>query len=238
MHSLIGFETFEIRYQTRMRTLRMPIAMAPHGVPSAETSEVWGLISDVHGNYPALEEALRALGAAGARRLAFLGDYLGRGDSDRCVTRIRETADVAIVGNRDLDWQDRVAPASKAWVLELPRTASIGPLVLSHGDPRLTPPLSTSQISRDFLKAWQEMDRRAARVWAFGHSHHARVWRKASPAQVAELLESPRVALDADYRYFVNVGTTGLPFPGKGGPSVALVDLARGIVRQIPLTQV
>ena len=37
------------------------------------------------------------------------------------------------------------------------------------------------------------------------------------------------------YRYFVNVGTTGLPFPGKGGPSVALVDLARGIVRQIAL---
>ena len=48
--------------------------------------DVWGLISDVHGNYPALEEALRALGAAGARRLAFLGDYLGRGDSSSSAT--------------------------------------------------------------------------------------------------------------------------------------------------------
>lgn len=37
-------------------------------------TDVWGLISDVHGNYPALEQALRALGVAGARRLAFLGD--------------------------------------------------------------------------------------------------------------------------------------------------------------------
>src|SRR5437899_5028788 len=119
--------------------LRVRAALAQHDTDIAVSETmVWGLISDVHGNYPALEEALRALGAAGARRLAFLGDYLGRGDSDRCVTRIRETADVAIVGNRDLDWQDRVAPASKAWVLELPRTASIGPLVLSHGDPRLT----------------------------------------------------------------------------------------------------
>jgi hypothetical protein len=43
--------------------------------------------------------------------------------------------------------------------------------------------------------------------------------------------------LEREYRYFVNVGTTGLPFPGKGGPSVALVDLSGGIVRQIPLVQ-
>ena len=199
---------------------------------------VWGLISDVHGNYAALEQALSVLREAGAERLAFLGDYLGRGDSDRCVTRIRDTADVAIVGNRDLDWQDRVAPASKAWVLSLPRTASIGPLVLSHGDARLTPPLSTSQIGKDFLRAWQEMDRSHATLWGFGHSHHARVWRKASPAQSAELLQQERVSMDAEYRYFVNVGTTGLPFPGKGRPSVALVDLGRGIVRQIPLFQV
>src|SRR5215218_8426633 len=97
---------------------------------SAEThadTRVWGLVSDVHGNYPALEQALQILSGAGATRLAFLGDYLGRGDSDRCVQRIRETADVAIVGNRDLDWQDRVSLASKTWVLGLPRVASVGP---------------------------------------------------------------------------------------------------------------
>src|SRR5215218_6470238 len=100
---------------------------------------VWGLVSDVHGNYAALEAALGVLDAAGAERLAFLGDYLGRGDADRCVARIREVADAAIVGNRDLDWQDRVSSASKAWVLGLPRTAQLGPLLLSHGDARLTP---------------------------------------------------------------------------------------------------
>jgi predicted phosphodiesterase len=200
--------------------------------------EVWGLVSDVHGNLAALDEALRVLGAAGAQRLAFLGDYLGRGDSDSCVRRIRAVADVAIVGNRDLDWQDRVAPSSKAWVVGLPRTAYAGPILLSHGDPRLTPTLSTSQIGRDFPKAWQALDEHQRRIWAFGHSHHARVWRKAGPALTAELLASERAVLEPEYRYFVNVGTTGLPFPGKGGPSVALVDLAHGIVRQIPLDQV
>jgi len=153
------------------------------------------------------------------------------------VRRIRDVADVAILGNRDLDWQDRVAPASKAWVLQLPRSVCAGAVLLSHGDPRLTPALSTAQIGRGFPRAWQEMDRYDSRIWAFGHSHNARVWRKASPARAAEPLDGQDVELAPEYRYFVNVGTTGLPFPGKGGPSVALVDLARGIVRQIALKQ-
>ena len=196
---------------------------------------MWGLISDVHGNYPALEEALRVLSAAGATQLAFLGDYLGRGDSDRCVQRIREMADVAIVGNRDLDWQDRVSDASKAWVLGLPRTACVGQLLVTHGDARLTAGLSTSQIGRDFQKPWQEMERASAQVWAFGHSHHARTWRKADFAAPAEALPRALAHVEAGYRYFVNVGTTGLPFPGKGGPSVAVVDFDTGRVRHIAL---
>src|SRR3982074_1398124 len=96
-----------------------------NGKSSGDRS-VWGLISDVHGNLAALEEALNVVADAGAQRLAFLGDYLGRGDSDRCVQRIRQVADIAIVGNRDLDWQDRVSAESKAWVLGLPRVTSCG----------------------------------------------------------------------------------------------------------------
>src|ERR1700716_3136231 len=95
-----------------------------------EQDQVWGLVSDVHGNYAALEQALTLLSAAGAGRFAALGDYLGRGDNERCVRRIRDVAEVAILGNRDLDWQDRVSAASKAWVLGLPLVACVGPLLL------------------------------------------------------------------------------------------------------------
>jgi predicted phosphodiesterase len=202
---------------------------------SAADTHVWGLIADVHGNYPALEDALRILSDAGAQRLAFLGDYLGRGDSDRCVRRIREVAEVAIVGNRDLDWQERVSAESKAWVLGLPRVVGVDGLVFSHGDARLTPALSTSQIGRDFLRAFADMERIDARVWAFGHSHFARLWRKASAAGQAEQITADVARIDQAYRYFLNVGTTGLPFPGKGGPSVALVDFGRAEVRHLPL---
>jgi predicted phosphodiesterase len=193
------------------------------------------LISDVHGNYTALVEALLLLERAGATRLAFLGDYLGRGDSDRCVERIRDVTDVAIVGNRDLDWQDRVAAASKAWVLGLPRMACVDGLLLTHGDARLTPTLSTAQIGRDFLKPWAELERVEARVWIFGHSHFARTWRKASVAEPAQALSAAPTSIEDRYRYMVNVGTTGLPFPGKGGPSVAVVDFAHGTISHLPV---
>ena len=202
---------------------------------SSVAAPVWGLISDVHGNLPALEMALRVLADAGAERLAFLGDYLGRGDSDRCVQRIREVADVAIVGNRDLDWQDRVSTESKRWVLGLPRSASVGPLLLTHGDARLTPALGTTQIGRNFRRAFVEMERSQAKVWAFGHSHHARLWRKASADGSTEQVSGDSSPLIGGFRYFLNVGTTGLPFGGKGGPSVALVDFARLEVRHLAL---
>ncbi len=206
-----------------------------HSGKSSGQAHVWGLVSDVHGNYPALEEALRVLAAAGAQRLAFLGDYLGRGDSDRCVQRIRQVAEVAVVGNRDLDWQDRVSGDSRAWVLGLPRVAALDGLMFSHGDARLTAALGTSQIGRDFVRAFVEMQRADAWLWAFGHSHNARLWRKAFAAGPAEQMTAAIARLELGYRYFLNVGTTGLPFPGKGGPSVALVDFARSEVRHLPL---
>jgi predicted phosphodiesterase len=199
-------------------------------------SEVWGLISDVHGNYVALEEALRVLADAGARKLAFLGDYLGRGDSDRCVARIKEVADLAIVGNRDLDWQDRVSPASKAFVSNLPRTAHSGRLLMSHGDARLTPRLSTAEIGRGFARVWPQLEQHEAQVWAFGHSHHARLWRLPGHRD-PELIGTDCVTIEPHARYCVNVGTTGLPFPGKGGPSVALVDFVQDQIRHVPLVQ-
>jgi len=197
--------------------------------------KIWGLVADVHGNLPALEEALAVLRAAGATRLAFLGDYLGRGESDACARRIRDVADLAVVGNRDLDWQHRVASETRDWVLSLPPTASQDGLLVAHGDARLTRRLGTNQITRQFADAWIEMDACDATVLAFGHSHFARVWRKPAASAVAEPLGS-RVVMEAGYRYFVNVGTTGLPFPGKGGPSVAVVDLQSRCIRQLALT--
>jgi predicted phosphodiesterase len=196
---------------------------------------IWGLLTDVHGNLGALQRALTILERAGAIRLACLGDTLGRGDPEGCVRILRDVTHVALVGNRDLDWQHRVSDETRAWVLSLPRLASTDGLLLSHGDRALTRELGTDQSRRQFREAGQMLDQAAAQVWAFGHSHHARTWRKLADASETELLGTQDVVMEPDARYFVNVGTTGRPFPGKGGPSVAIVDLASGLIRHLPV---
>ena len=123
--------------------------------------------------------------------------------------------------------------ATRAYVLTLPRTEQAGRLLVSHGDARLTPALSTSQIARGFVRVWPEMEQRHAQVWAFGHSHHARVWRNG-----AQVSQRDGVPIDDDARYCLNVGTTGLPFPGKGAPSVAVVDFVHGQIRQLTLERI
>jgi len=186
----------------------------------------WGFISDVHGNRPALEQAIAVCRANGAERLVYLGDLLGRGNSDACVDLVRATAALSVVGNRDLDWDERVSPNSRAYVLALPRLAEASDFVAVHGDARLTPALGSADLRRGFGRAYGWLRGHDKRLLFFGHTHRARVWRKASLDAEPDLLGGWRVDLPAvdGTVYLVNVGTTGLPFPGKGPPSCVLYD--------------
>ena len=206
---------------------------------------IWALISDVHGNLPALRRAVELCRERGAERFAFLGDSLGRGDSDGCVALIRSLADVAVVGNRDLDWRDRVGPASRAYVLSLPVAERAEDFLAVHGDARLDRDLNTDEARRGFRRAYARLVRDRARVGLLGHSHRARVWRLPGPDREPELLHDaaadsagatiPLPEIDPATRYVVNVGTTGLPFPGKGPPSCAVYDPAVRAVEIVPL---
>lgn len=201
----------------------------------------WGLLSDIHGNLPALKRALGEFQSRDVERIAVLGDNLGRGDSDGCVRLIRSVAELSVVGNRDLDWHDRVSAESREYVLGLPRLAAADDLVFTHGDPRLTRELSTAETASGFKRARAWMASHKARVWFFGHSHRARVWRIPDPGSETlvsfDAASQPlpvRVALaDAaspDVLWAVNVGSVGLPFPGKGPASAAVYDADAGLV--------
>jgi predicted phosphodiesterase len=186
----------------------------------------WGFISDVHGNLPALERAISACREFGAERLVYLGDLLGRGDSDNCVRRVRETATLSVVGNRDLDWAGRVSAESREYVLGLPRLAEAADFVAVHGDARLVPDLSSDDLRRGFRRSYASLHQRRRRLLCFGHTHRARAWRKASLEDEPELLPDGRIQLPdgPGVKFLVNVGTAGLPFPGKGPPSCAVYD--------------
>ena len=59
-------------------------------------------LSDVHGNLPALEAALRDLDARGVDEIYFLGDAIGKGPSvHEVLSLLRERCRGAVYGNWD-----------------------------------------------------------------------------------------------------------------------------------------
>jgi len=200
----------------------------------------WGVLADIHGNRPALERALAEIEARGVDRIAVLGDNLGRGDSDGCVETIRLVADVSVQGNRDLDWQDRVGEAARAYVLGLPRVSIVDGVAFSHGDARLTRELSSSEIRLAFRRARAWLAENGCRVWLFGHTHRARAWTLNATEDEARLLFDASAAPlpvvvqlgepDSASIWIVNAGSVGLPFPGKGPASATVFDTATGVV--------
>jgi hypothetical protein len=107
---------------------------------------------------------------------------------------------------------------------------------MSHGDPRLHRPLNSRAERDGFRRAGAFLTEQDARVWLFGHTHRARGWELQDGA--VHFLDSARVELRPGCRYVINVGTTGLPLPGRGGAAFVLYDDRAGLIRSIPLVPV
>lgn len=203
----------------------------------------WGVLADIHGTRPALERALAGFEQRRVDRIAVLGDNLGRGDSDGCVELIRPVADVSVVGNRDLDWKDRVGESAREYVLGLPRVAVVDGLAFSHGDARLTRELSSDDIRAGFRRARAWLATNGCRVWLFGHTHRARVWTLGEPDDAPRLrfdaateVVPARIELDpGSATWILNAGSVGLPFPGKGPASATVFDTSDRSVELFPV---
>lgn len=190
----------------------------------------WAFVSDVHGNWRRLQQAEALATARGAQRFAVLGDLVGRGQPDACVAWAAAQATFAVVGNRDLDHLDLVAPALRPYLQALPRRLVTKEFVLTHGDAALDRELCSADERRGFRRAYVALMAAGRRLWFFGHTHHARLWRKASANAAPEPLDPSSVTLDlADPAvcYLVNVGTVGRPRGGCGPASLMLFDSAR-----------
>lgn len=89
------------------------------------------LISDIHGNLPALESVLGDIARRGIGRVMCLGDLAGKGpDGARVIDICRERCEAVILGNWDeglagdhpaLQWyRDEAGPERCAWLGSLP----------------------------------------------------------------------------------------------------------------------
>ncbi len=193
----------------------------------------WAFVSDIHGNRAALARVEAAAETLSVERYVCLGDVIGRGDAAGCVGWVAEHATYALVGNRDIDHLDSVSAPMQKVVRGWLREVVAGEFVASHGDRRLHRVLHSAAEGDGFVQALAYMAERGARVWLFGHTHRARVWRIGDGAITP--LNQEVVEVHEGFRYVVNVGTTGLPLPGRGGPSFTLYDDVAGSIVLVPV---
>lgn len=203
------------------------------------------IVSDIHSNVTALDAVLTAAGPVDA--VWQLGDVVGYGpDPDEVVERLRSVGAVGVRGNHDaaavgdlgtesfnsyaraaIDWtRERIGPATRAWLSELPERRDEGDIGLCHGSFRdpiweyIHDPVVAGESLR--LVAADGLD-----TGLFGHTHLPAVYRSASGAIASAVpVEGSRLDLD-EAPVLLNPGSVGQPRDRIPTASYMLLDTER-----------
>lgn len=149
------------------------------------------IISDVHGNYPALRAVLTAIDAMGVKQIISLGDVAGYYSMiNECIDALRERAIVNLMGNHDsyivdnvtcprsnsantsLAWQRRtITPQNLAWLAQSRRGGlRKGKLSMVHAGWNDPIDENIEIVSAEYFAD------RDGEVFVSGHSHVQGVW--------------------------------------------------------------
>jgi predicted phosphodiesterase len=191
------------------------------------------IISDIHGNWEALQAIYRALTRRGFDRLVCLGDIVGYGpDPVRCIDFLIEHDILCLKGNHDafaadidrkLEWemqdyartmilwtQSQLDKARLRWLDRLPLQAEVEGTQMVHA--------SLECVSGEY---WPYiLDKRTAqfhfylqesRVAFCGHVHIPLVFTASGGVIRMEMLRRKRLSGRADVKTLVSVGSTGQP---------------------------
>lgn len=196
-----------------------------------------GILSDIHGNLPALEAVLADMERRGVDRAVNLGDVAFRGPFPaECTARVREMGAPVILGNTEVwlteaepklpeallavrTWtRERMAPADLDWLAGLPAefrfTVEGQRLLFAHGSPRSNMeflfPFSPEAELREALADC------GADVVVVGHTH----W--AFSRRIGQV-------------HLIGAGSIGLPFDGDSRAAYAILEVTE---RNVGVTHV
>ncbi len=189
---------------------------------------LYAVLSDIHGNPWALEKALADAQAQGVEKYIYLGDIVGYGpDAVGAVKLVRETFDVALIGNHDAataglisSWDFRpeardgvrrhgleLSGEDLTWLKGRPYVHRSRTYLAAHGSivrPKDFPYITSVEMA---LEAFRGMGMHS--LLFVGHTHSS-LWVEQEGAEVrAE--RSDELTLTAGMRYIVNVGSVGYP---------------------------
>ena len=189
------------------------------------------IISDIHGNFPALENTLEYIKGLDVEEIYCLGDIVGYGaQPNECCDLIRETTDKIIIGNHDaaacgildFSWFNPVAKHSLQWTSEtltkdniewlksLPYSISKDDLIFSHA---LLYKLDEFYYDDELIPiyySFKEMGEKY-KVSLIGHSHKYNILRADSTDKLKEWTQDGNIELDKENKYIINAGSVGQP---------------------------
>jgi len=197
------------------------------------------VLSDIHGNLPALEAVLDALQPFDA--LWQLGDIVGYGPQpDEVVARLAAENALGVRGNHDsaaiglletnafnddarraVEWTaEQIGSDARAWLESLPLTSVNEPFTLVHGSPRdpTWEYVFTTGIARSNLRSFK------TRHCLVGHTHMPVIFRqRGTGMEGIEPTPGEPFAFD-DQRLIVNPGSVGQPRDGDPRAGAMLLD--------------
>jgi predicted phosphodiesterase len=197
------------------------------------------VLSDIHGNLPALEAVLASLAPYDA--VWQLGDVVGYGPQpDEVVARLAAEGAVGVRGNHDaaalgeldtdafnddaraaVEWTaGRMRPATRAWLANLPSRTVLAGFTLVHGSPRdpTWEYVMSIAVARRNLAAFDTSH------CLVGHTHVPFVFRQSGSA-IEPLRAAAGATLQLDERRtIINPGGVGQPRDGDPRASAMLLD--------------
>jgi len=198
------------------------------------------VLSDVHGNLPALEAVLEALKPYDA--VYQLGDVVGYGPQpDEVVARLAAEKAIGVRGNHDsaaigeletdafndearaaVEWTaERIRPETRQWLSALPLRSIDEPFTLVHGSPRdpTWEYVYSAAIARANLSAFQTDH------CLVGHTHIPLVFRERRSGSVESVITNAETTMALDgARLIINPGSVGQPRDGDPRASAILLD--------------
>lgn len=195
------------------------------------------LISDIHGNLPALEAVIRRIVELRPDRLYFLGDAVGYGPwPAESVEILRRNVHGAVLGNHDagvvrktdlsnyfdairyvIEWsREQLDDTQKDFLGKLKYVLNddSGLLLCSHGSPR-QPEQFDYIYSKDTVEPLYEIEPFLRRVTFMAHSHLFSYFVLTGEGRTIELdLSSGQIDIDFPYPSVCVIGSVGQPRDG------------------------
>lgn len=207
---------------------------------------LYGIISDIHSNLPALAASLDRLSKLHVESIICLGDIVGyASEPNECIRLVKENADSVICGNHDagvvgttsIDYFNFMAKEAILWtrgrlnsnedeyLRELPLVSETDDFLLVHASPH-NPERWHYVFSRESCSTAFEASE--ASLIFVGHTHRPVLFQQLDGR--LEEHHSSRFELGEGERYLVNTGSVGQPRDGDPRASFVTFSSEKRVV--------